>query len=247
MAPRTRLLLGILVIVLVIFLFRVGFFDLPTGISMGPGMMGPWYQQAHVLGLRMNSYAGDHDGKYPDGKSSMEIFQKLLDGGYADDPAIFYIPSPGKIKPVAGRPLRAENVCWDITGIREANSPVKVPLVFMTGYKVNYSPGGAAVPLVKPYPQFGLKVRGRAAPVRFPQFGVRIAASRWREWFNLPEEIRYGVPAIAVFYTTGQGEILELSGDAATYGAVLNFVPTDFNANGRVYRQLTPDGILPNN
>jgi hypothetical protein len=32
-----------------------------------------------------------------------------------------------------------------------------------------------------------------------------------------------------------------------SYPSITNFVPADFNANGKTYRQLTPDGVLPEN
>ena len=95
----------------------------------------------------MYSYAQDNSGNYPDGKSSTEVFQQLLDGGYVTDASIFYIPAPGKTKPVSGQKLRPENVCWDVTGGLTNHSPGELPLLFLTGYRVSYSPGGAAVPV----------------------------------------------------------------------------------------------------
>jgi hypothetical protein len=99
----------------------------------------------------MFSYACDHGGKYPTGKSSTEVFQKLLDGDYVTDPAIFWNPEvPGKIKPVA-RKLKPENVCWDVTVAVDSTSPDHLPLVFLTGFKIIYAPGGSALPLFKSY------------------------------------------------------------------------------------------------
>src|ERR1700722_12787274 len=56
-------------------------------------------QQCRQIGLMMISYAMDNaanNNAYPDGKSSTEVFQKLLDSGYCTDPSIFYLSLPGK-------------------------------------------------------------------------------------------------------------------------------------------------------
>jgi hypothetical protein len=109
-------------------------------------------QQTRQIGLCLLSYVTDNGGAYPDGKSSTEIFQKLLDGNYVTDPSFFYTPLPGKTKPVAGQKLKPENVCFDVTAGVDSDAPDGLPLVFTTGYKVTYAPGAAAVPLAKPYP-----------------------------------------------------------------------------------------------
>ena len=85
----------------------------------------------------MVSYAADHDGKFPDGNTSTEVFQKLIDENYGNDPTIFYIPLPGKTKPLAGQKLKPENVCWDVTSGLDQNSPDELPVIFMTGYLVS--------------------------------------------------------------------------------------------------------------
>ena len=102
----------------------------------------------------MSQYANDNNGNYPDGKSSTEVFQKMLDGGYVSDPSIFYVPMAGKTKAVAGQLLKPENVCFDVTSAADRSALDGLPIVFSTGYKVNYVPGGVAVPLVKPYPKY---------------------------------------------------------------------------------------------
>lgn len=109
-------------------------------------------QQGRQIGQCLFSYATDHYGNYPDGKSSTEIFQKLLDGNYVTDPGIFYLPLSGKIKALPGQKLKPENVYFDVTCPVDSNSSDLLPLVFITGYRVTYSPGGTAVPLGKPYP-----------------------------------------------------------------------------------------------
>jgi hypothetical protein len=110
-------------------------------------------QQCRQIGLMMFQYATDNNGGYPDGKSSTEIFQKLIDGNYVADPTIFYTPLPGKTKPTAGQKLKPENVCFDVTSGADSDASDLLPLVFVTGYKVTYAPGAAAVPVVKPTPR----------------------------------------------------------------------------------------------
>jgi len=115
----------------------------------------------------------------------------------------------GKTKPVSLR-LKPENVCFDVTSPVDSSSPDGLPIVFSTGYKVNYVPGGAAVPLVKPEYQ-----------------------------------------GIAVCYKSNSASFLLLPFQPATAenpdGSIPNFVPADFDPQGKTYRQLTPDGVLPNN
>ena len=101
----------------------------------------------HAVDLAMFSYANDNGDAYPTGKSSTEVFQKLIDGGYVTNPAIFYFPMPGKTKALAGAKLKPENVCWDVTIPVDGKDPDSVPLIFVTGYRMIYAPGGNAVPL----------------------------------------------------------------------------------------------------
>ena len=54
-------------------------------------------QKVHQIGVAMFSYMSDHNEQYPDGKSSTEVFQKLLDGGYVTDPTIFYVRYDRKV------------------------------------------------------------------------------------------------------------------------------------------------------
>jgi hypothetical protein len=72
-------------------------------------------------------------------------------------PTIFYIPLPGKIKPIAGQKLKPENVCWDITAGIESNDSDSLPVLFMTGYRVNYISSGHAALLGTLPPQFGIE------------------------------------------------------------------------------------------
>jgi hypothetical protein len=112
-------------------------------------------QTAHQLGLTFYSYAMDNNGQYPDGKSSTEIFQKLMEGGYITDPTLFYLPMEGKVQPIPGQRLKPENVSWDVTGGADQSSPDGLPMVFIIRYNVSYASGGGATSRVRPYPRFG--------------------------------------------------------------------------------------------
>ena len=186
-------------------------------------------QKARSIGLCMFQYSVDHDGKYPDGKSSTEVFQKLIDAKYLIDPAILFLPFPGKAKGAEGHPLKPENVCWDVTGSIDQSDPDQLPMVFMTGYKVAYVPGGSAIPLLKFYPLF------RSEPRTWLQW-----------WHGEPLKTSYSEPlGIPVCYKGNNAKFCRLTPSANSDGAVLNFVPASFDPKGKTYRQLTPDGPLP--
>jgi type II secretory pathway pseudopilin PulG len=121
-----------------------------AGIAMGPIMNGvkkaqeaASMQEARVIALGMYQYSLDHNGVYPDGKTSTEVFQKLLDGNYVSSPAAFYFSMPGKVR-ATSKTLLPQNVCFDVTSGVTADSPGDVPLVFSTGYSVRYSAGSTA-------------------------------------------------------------------------------------------------------
>jgi len=187
----------------------------------------PEMQQARAINLLLFSYANDNDQRYPDGKSSTEVFQKLLDEFYTMDPAIFYLPLPGKAKPVPGQKLKPENVCFDVTGGVDATSPDLIPIVFMTGYRVTYGPDGTAVPIIKPYPPFGAEPR------------------TWSEWWHGRPVRQPPGAGIGVAYKSNAAAFIKLA-DAGSEGKMaLHFISISFKADGRTYRQLTPDGVLP--
>ena len=124
---------------------------IPRGERLPSGV-----QAAHALGLALYSYAQDNGGSYPTGKSSTEVFQKLMDGGYITDPAIFYIPMSGKT-PATGKTLKPENVCWDVTSGTRQDDPSDVILLFSTGTQMNYTLGAKVrVPDSSPYGSDGL-------------------------------------------------------------------------------------------
>jgi hypothetical protein len=122
----------------------------PMRLSRRPALLAPVpLQDARVIGIAMFQYANDHDGAYPTGTSSTKIFQKFVDGRYVTDPTRFYqalLNVPGKTKAISNV-LKPENVCWDVTVPLDAGSSDLMPVVFSTGYRINYVPGGSAVPL----------------------------------------------------------------------------------------------------
>jgi hypothetical protein len=164
-------------------------------------------QTTRTIGISMFQYAADHHGKYPDGKSSTEVFQKLINEQYVSDPTIFFIPLPGKTEPIEGQSLKPENVCFDVTSGVDASAPDGLPIVFITGYKVTYAPGGAAIPLVK-----------------------------------TPQDVEVGTSGIAVCYKDNSAMFRLLETAANSAGTIPNFVSPMFDAQGKTYRQLTPDG-----
>jgi hypothetical protein len=121
-----------------------------AGIALGPITNGikkakenMTMQRARQIDLMLFQYSVDHNGAYPEGKTSTEVFQKLLDGKYTSDPATFYFAMPGKVQPVSNK-LTSENVCYDVTSGLGPDSPGTVPVVFSTGYTVSYSSDGGA-------------------------------------------------------------------------------------------------------
>jgi hypothetical protein len=202
----------------------------PIGYETRQAIRNSDMQQAHQIGACMFSYATDNvqnGNTYPDGNSSTEVFQKLLDGGYVTDPSLFYIPLPGKVKPLAGQKLKPENVCFDVTSGINSSSSDLVPLAFMTGYRITYAPGGSAVPIIKPYPLFGYEPR------------------TWSQWWNREPKHLPFEPGIAVFYKGNNAEFLKLNSPPNADGTITNFISPNFHSEGKAYRQLTPDGPLP--
>jgi len=122
-----------------------------AGIALGPINKGlekakenAAVQQSRAIALTMFQYSVDHNGAYPDGATSTEVFQKLIDEKYISDPKLFYVPMAGKVAPSSSR-LSAENVSFDVTSGIDAQSPDDLPIVFSTGYTVTYTPGASAV------------------------------------------------------------------------------------------------------
>jgi hypothetical protein len=117
-------------------------------------------QTSRAIALAMFQFANDNGDKYPTGRSSTEVFQKLIDGKYIPDPATFFVVMSGKTKATSNN-LKPENVSYDVTVPADSNSPDGLPLVFLTGYRIDYKPGGSAVPVSgshTPFPLDGLAV-----------------------------------------------------------------------------------------
>ena len=212
----------------------LGILVLLCGVGLGPigpgikrGAESTCVQRVHGLGLAMFQYAVDNDGNYPDGKSSTEVFQKLLDGGYVTDPTFFFIPGNGKTRPVPGQKLKPENVCFDVTSGLLQNSPPELPVVFLTGFKIAYVPGSSAVPTITRHPQFGGTYR------------------TWSEWWHNDWPMGDFDPGIAVHYMANNSMWRNLETAPNGDGTIPNFVSPDFKPDGKTYRQLTPEGVLP--
>jgi hypothetical protein len=99
--------------------------------------------QVHSIVKAMTAYAADHGGAYPEGASSTEVFQKLLDDHYVSDTKTFFVLTGGKY-PADSSQLQSQNVCFDVTAGASAKSPDDLPLVFATGFKVTYAAGAHA-------------------------------------------------------------------------------------------------------
>jgi hypothetical protein len=102
------------------------------------------------IAVMLHNYAAHHGGQYPDGATSTEVFQKLLDEGLCKDPEDFYFPLPGKVKAASGTNLKAENVSFDVIGGITANDPPGMPLVFITGYELVFTTSGPIGVMMNP-------------------------------------------------------------------------------------------------
>jgi hypothetical protein len=200
-----------------IFIFLIGVGLGPIGGQRHP-VESAAMQTTRTLALAMFQYANDNNGQYPDGTSSTEVFQKLIDGNYLSDPAILYIRMWGKTKAEAGAKLRPENVCYDVTSGVDMNSPDFLPVVFVTGFRINYQADGSAVSLVRPFPKHH---NAGDFPWSYQPFGGLAVAYKNNNAF-----FRNGQPG------------------ADGMGVVPHVVSADFNAHDKIYHQLTPEGPL---
>jgi hypothetical protein len=182
-------------------------------------------QTSRAIALALFQCANDNDGQYPDGSSSTEVFQKLIDGNYISDPAIFYIPMDGKTPGQPGERLKPENVCYDVTSGVTSSSPDDLPLVFVTGYTVDYQPGGQAVSLTEPYPTY------------------RAGRRTWAQWWNGITTESVG-PYLIVTYRSNSTFGKKLDLPPGGNGFVRDFISKDLDAQGQTYRQLTPTGVF---
>lgn len=188
------------------------------GVALGPicppdcgsyARMSAALQTCHNIGLCLSQYAQDHNGHYPEGKSSTEVFQQLIDEKYVTDPSIFCLSGTGKRQPHSNK-LKSENVSWDVTCCVDPSSPDRLPLVFLTGYKVVYQAGAGAKPLIQP-------------PVR-----------TWSQWWDGDPLWKN---FITVCYKDTSARVIQPSDKD---GSIPNFIPADFDPKGKTYRQLTP-------
>ena len=183
----------------------------PLGCSITNSQKFACLQTTHTLMLALYSYANDHGGKYPEGKSSTEVFQQLLDQGYITDPGMLCITSlrlPGKVR-ANNNHLKPENVTWDVTCCVDSTTSEDCPTVFLTGYKVTYEPGRSAVLAYTPH------------------------ARTWSEWWD-------GLPAWEPFMSYARKSNAVANIIANADGTIPNFIPADFDPKGKTYRQLTP-------
>ncbi len=198
-------------VVAFIFLILAGVI-LPSGHNPRIAKLSATLQTSSAIGHLLNQYAVDHQGHYPEGKTSTEVFQRLIDEKYVTDPQIFYaryIDIPGKMKPQSDQ-LKAENVSWDVTCCVDQSSPDGLPVVFLTGYKITYQAGASAAPL-------------GSAPL----------PRTWYQWaFGAPPT----KPFIAVCCKNMSARVKLADED----GSIPNFIPADFDPKGKVYRQLMP-------
>jgi hypothetical protein len=117
-----------------------------------------------MIGQVMAAYAKDHNGKFPIGANSIEVFQKLMDENYVTDPSLFYKPQfnseNGPDAATTPSHLSPEKVWWDVTIPVDSTSPDDLPLVFESGFRIRYSPGAGAVrpPSWKSRPNTGIAV-----------------------------------------------------------------------------------------
>jgi hypothetical protein len=187
-------------------------------------------QTTRTLALAMFQFANDNNGAYPDGASSTEVFQKLIDGNYLPDPSILFVPLPGKVKAQPGAKLKPENVAYDVTSGVNAQSPDDVPLVYLTGFRMDYHAGGNAVSLVKTFPD-----TVTTFAVWFFHRGDRDSA-----FDGLP--IAYMSNSAFVRSTETAGHPAQYTPDG--YGIVPHVAGAEFDPHGQTYRQLTPEGVL---
>jgi type II secretory pathway pseudopilin PulG len=196
-APAKKPMSGCLIAAIIVGVIAViGLVMLPclAGIALGPITNGikkakesAEMQQTRAINLAMFSYANDNNQMYPDGKTSTEVFQKLIDGGYFTDPSIFYIAgTPGKTKPTSNK-LTAENVCFDVTSGVGPDAPEDLPVVFSTGYNVTYAPNAPAT-------------RDPAGQTPFPGMAVAYKSNMSRFINEVPNN---GVPVIPANFNPG--------------------------------------------
>ena len=100
-----------------------------------------------------------------------------------------------------------------------SSDPDSIPVVFLTGYKMDYG-AGEATPVIKPYPVFTYD------------------DGTWSQWWQRRPP---GPPVLAVAFKNNGGKYILLDSN----GVIPNVMSPGLNSAGRTYRQLTPDNALP--
>jgi hypothetical protein len=192
------------------FLCLIGFVSNPSMVDVKKDREDAAVHTVIKIASAMRAYSLDHHGDYPDGKTSTEVFQKLIDGKYVTDPEIFYLKMPGKTKAISGV-LTSDNVSFDVTSGVTVESPDQLPVVFCTGYAVTYFPGDSAMRNI-----------GRSTP--FPGTSTDYSGR---------QDTNSGV---AVAFKGHDSRFLR----ADQYGVIHFFTPSTFDPKGRIYTQLEP-------
>ncbi|MEM1059056.1 MAG: hypothetical protein AAGK14_07395 [Verrucomicrobiota bacterium] len=174
---------------------------------------------ARMLGLKMKQYAFDHEGRYPTGESSTEVFQHLMDQGYLtpnEASEILYIYGmPGKTRYRGTGPLQPENVCFDVIVSVDLGDNDWLPIVMSTGWKIPEFAEGVAPTVLDP---------AQAKTIDRYNTG----------WF---EE---AVPSLAFAREGGAAEFAKEHGPKHD-GRLEQFFPPGIDfAPGKTYRQLRP-------
>lgn len=103
---------------------------------------------ARQLGTILFTWASDHNFTYPDGSSSTEVFQRLMDEGYLEPKVavdLLYIRGmPGKVPYPGSGPLKPEHVSWDLVAPVKDNANDRLPLLVSTGWELIFLPGAPA-------------------------------------------------------------------------------------------------------
>ena len=186
----------------------------------GKSKQSPGMQTTRTIALAMFAYSVENGGKYPEGKSSTEVFQKLVDGKFISDPSFFYLPFAGKTKWISGK-LKPENVCFDVTCCLDAKDSEFVPVVFFTGCRIQYAPDGGAMPLIT----------------------YDLANRTWGQWWN-EDAKRPWAPFIVVAYKNNGVRICLPPSTPLADNLIPKVVPSEFDTKGKAYVQLTPDGPI---
>jgi hypothetical protein len=137
---------------------------------------------------------------------------------------------PGKTAPMSNH-LLPDNVCYDVTSDIDLSSPDEVPVVFVTGFRIEYKPGGSATSRVKPFPGYYEERRGM----------LGLTSRSWQTTEGVPVSYHSNNAFFRISRIPGTSST-DIGPDG--FGRVSNFVSPDFNSHGKTYRQLTPDGIL---